>query len=95
MKPEALLINTARGPLVDIDALVKALDAGQIAGAALDVMPIEPPPVNSPLMGRDNVIFSPHTAFYSVEALAELQTKAARGVVDVLTGKQPVYPVNP
>ncbi len=95
MKPEALIVNTARGPLVDTDALARALDAGQLAGAALDVMPVEPPPDNSPLLGRDNVILTPHTAFYSMEALAELQTKAARGVVDVLTGKKPVYPINP
>ncbi|GAG22058.1 unnamed protein product, partial [marine sediment metagenome] len=95
MKPEALLVNTARGPLVDTDALAKALDGGQIAGAALDVMPVEPPPADSPLLGRDNVIITPHTAFYSVEALDELQAKAARGVVDVLTGKKPTYPINP
>ncbi len=95
MKPDALVVNTARGPLVDIDALAKALDAGEIGGAALDVMPVEPPPANSPLLGRDNVILSPHTAFYSVEALDELQTKTARGVVDVLKGEKPVYPINP
>ena len=95
MKPDALLINTARGPLVDTNALAKALDAGEIGGVALDVLPVEPPPENSPLLGRDNVILSPHTAFYSVEALDELQTKTARGVVDVLTGQKPVYPINP
>lgn len=95
MKPEAMIINTARGPLVDTDALAKALEEGQIAGAALDVMPVEPPPANSPLLGRDNVIITPHTAFYSVEALEELQVKAARGVVDVLTGNKPTYPINP
>ncbi len=95
MKSDALLINTARGPLVDVDALAKALDAGEIAGAALDVMPVEPPPADSPLIGRDNVILTPHTGFYSVDALDELQTKAARGVADVLTGKKPSYPVNP
>jgi len=95
MKPEALIVNTARGPLVDTDALAKALDAGHLAGAALDVMPVEPPPANSPLLGRDDVILTPHTGFYSVEALDELQTKAARGVVDVLTGKKPTYPINP
>jgi len=95
MKPDAVLVNTARGPLVDTDALATALDAGQLAGAALDVMPVEPPPADHPLMGRDNVVLSPHTAFYSVEALAELQTKAARGVVDVLSGRMPTYPINP
>ena len=95
MKPDALLVNTARGPLVDTAALAKALDAGEIGGAALDVMPVEPPPADSPLLGRDNIILSPHTAFYSVEALDELQTKTARGVVDVLKGEKPVYPINP
>ena len=95
MKPDALLVNTARGPLVDTEALAKALDAGEIGGAALDVMPVEPPPSDSPLLGRDNIILSPHTAFYSVEALDELQTKTARGVVDVLKGEKPVYPINP
>jgi D-3-phosphoglycerate dehydrogenase len=95
MKPEAVIVNTARGPLVDTDALAEALDAGHLAGAALDVMPVEPPPENSPLLGRDNVILTPHTGFYSVEALDELQAKAARGVVDVLTGKKPIYPINP
>ena len=95
MKSDAFLINTARGPLVDTDALAQALDAGEIGGAALDVMPVEPPPENSPLLGRKNTILTPHTGFYSVQALEELQTKAARGVVDVLTGQKPVYPINP
>lgn len=93
MKPEALLINTARGPLVDDQALADALDDGQIGGAALDVLPIEPP-VDSPLLNRDNVIITPHTAFYSVEALVDLQTKAAEDVVSVLNGQTPRYPVN-
>ncbi|MDG2087769.1 MAG: C-terminal binding protein [Arenicellaceae bacterium] len=93
MKSEALLINTARGPLVDDQALADALDGGQIGGAALDVLPIEPP-VDSPLLNRDNVIITPHTAFYSVEALVDLQTKAAEDVVSVLNGQTPRYPVN-
>lgn len=93
MKPEALLINTARGPLVDDQALADALDDGQIGGAALDVLPIEPP-VDSPLLNRDNVIITPHTAFYSVEALVDLQTKAAEDVVSVLNGQTPRYPIN-
>ena len=66
------------------EAVLSALDAGEIGGAALDVMPVEPPPADSPLLGRDNVILSPHTTFYSVAALDELQTKTARGMVDVL-----------
>ncbi|HIC29309.1 MAG TPA: C-terminal binding protein, partial [Rhodospirillales bacterium] len=95
MKPDALLVNTARGPLVDTDALAEALDAGEIGAAALDVMPVEPPGADHPLLGRDNVILTPHTGFYSIEALEELQTKTARGVVDVLQGNKPVYPINP
>lgn len=94
MKPEAFVINTARGPLVDVDALARALDAGVIAGAALDVLPVEPPPAGLALLGRDNVILTPHTAFYSEEALLNLQTTVARDVVAVLSGKKPKYPVN-
>jgi D-3-phosphoglycerate dehydrogenase len=93
VKPTALLINTARGPLVDEQALIAALDAGRIAGAALDVLATEPPPANSPLLGRDNVILTPHTAFYSEEALNELLTKCAGDVARVLSGEPPVYPV--
>ena len=94
MKPTAYLINTARGPIVDEAALAQALDAGQLAGAALDVMVLEPPPP-SPLFGRDNVIVTPHVSFYSEESLIELQTKAAEEVVAVLSGQAPRNPVNP
>ncbi len=95
MKKGALLINTARGPLVDEAALVAALDSGQLGGAALDVVATEPLAKDSPLIGRDNVILTPHTAFYSVEALEELQTKCASDVARVLSGEKPVYPVRP
>lgn len=94
MKRGAYIVNTARGPIIDEAALAEALDAGQIAGAALDVMAQEPPPP-SPLFGRDNVIITPHTSFYSEESLVELQVKAAQEVVAVLSGKAPRNPVNP
>ncbi len=93
MKPTAYLVNTARGPIVDEAALAHALDQGQLAGAALDVMEKEPPS-GSPLLGRDNVIVTPHTSFYSEESLVELQTKAAEEVARVLTGQAPRNPVN-
>jgi D-3-phosphoglycerate dehydrogenase len=93
MKKGALLINTARGPLVDEAALIAALDSGQLGGAALDVVATEPLAKDSKLLGRDNVILTPHTAFYSVEALNELQTKCATDVARVLSGEPPVYPV--
>jgi D-3-phosphoglycerate dehydrogenase / 2-oxoglutarate reductase len=93
MKPGALLVNTARGPLIDEQALVAALKAGQIGGAALDVVASEPLAKDSPLIGHDDIILSPHTAFYSEEALTELQTKCASDVARVLSGEQPVYPV--
>jgi len=93
MKKGAFLVNTARGPLVDETALVAALDSGHLGGAALDVVTVEPLAGDSPLLGRDNVILTPHTAFYSVEALEELQTKCASDVARVLSGEAPVYPV--
>ena len=94
MKKGAYLINTARGPLVDEAALVAALDSGHLGGAALDVVTTEPLAKDSPLIGRDNVILTPHTAFYSVEALEELQTKCASDVARVLSGEKAVYPIS-
>jgi D-3-phosphoglycerate dehydrogenase / 2-oxoglutarate reductase len=94
MKRGSYIVNTARGPIIDETALAEALDSGQIAGAALDVMTQEPPTA-SPLFGRDNVIITPHTSFYSEESLVELQVKAAQEVVAVLSGRPPRNPVNP
>ena len=93
MKKGAFLVNTSRGPLVDETALVAALDTGHLGGAALDVVTVEPLASDSPLLGRDNVILTPHTAFYSVEALEELQTKCATDVARALSGEAPAYPV--
>ncbi len=93
MKKGAMIINTARGPLIDEAALLAALDGGQLGGAALDVITTEPIPKDSPLLGRDNLILTPHTAFYSVEALNELQTKCASDVARVLSGEKAVYPI--
>jgi D-3-phosphoglycerate dehydrogenase len=94
MKPTAYLVNTARGPIIDETALAQALDAKQLAGAGLDVLSQEPPN-GSPLFGRDNVILTPHTSFYSVESLVDLQLKAADEIVRVFNGEMPRNPVNP
>jgi D-3-phosphoglycerate dehydrogenase len=93
MKKGVLIVNTARGPLIDEQALVAALDSGHLGGAALDVVATEPLAKDSPLLHRDNVVLTPHTAFYSVEALNELQTKCASDVARVLSGEKPIYPV--
>ena len=94
MKKGAYIVNTARGPLIDEPALIAALDSGQVGGAALDVLAVEPLAKDSPLLGRDNVIITPHTAFYSIEALDELQSKCATDVARVLSGEKAVYPIS-
>jgi len=94
MKPGAFLINCARGPVIDTDALVRALDAGKIAGCALDTTDPEPLPDPHRLRGRDNVIVTPHTAWYSEQALVGLQAGAPGEVRRVLSGEWPVNVVN-
>jgi len=93
-KKGVYIVNTARGPLIDEPALIAALDSGQVGGAALDVVAAEPLAKDSALLGRDNVILSPHTAFYSIEALDELQAKCAADVARVLSGEKAVYPIS-
>lgn len=94
MKPTAFLINCARGPVVDTDALVRALDAKRIAGCALDTVDPEPLPNPHPLRGRENVILLPHAAWYSEQAMAGLQAGAPGEVRRVLSGEWPVNVVN-
>ncbi len=94
MKKTAFLINCARGPVVDTDALVRALDAERIAGCALDTTDPEPLPDPHPLRGRDNVVITPHVAWYSEQALVSLQAGAPGEVRRVLTGEWPVNVVN-
>ncbi|HUF95099.1 MAG TPA: C-terminal binding protein [Acidimicrobiia bacterium] len=93
MKDGAILINTSRGPLIDLDALGMALANGKLAAAGLDVFDVEPlDPAR--IEGIPNLIATPHMAYYSEEALGESQRKAATQVVKVLTGEQPDYQVN-
>ena len=94
MKPTARIINTARGPLIDEEALLAALRAGALAGAALDVFAQEPPPPDHPLLHEPNVIVTPHAAWYSEAAKRDMRGRCAQDVVNVLTGRTPVYPLN-
>jgi D-3-phosphoglycerate dehydrogenase len=94
-KPAAVLVNTARGALVDGAALLAALDAGRLAGAALDVMETEPPDdVGRRLAAHERVVVTPHTAWYSEESFVSLKTEVAREALRVLAGGPPRSPVN-
>jgi D-3-phosphoglycerate dehydrogenase len=95
MKPTACLINTSRGPVVDEQALIRALEERWIAGAALDVQEHEPPAPDNPLLGLDNVILTPHAAYYSTAAVAKVPQRCGEEVVRVLTGQRPLHVVNP
>ncbi|MFC0557435.1 C-terminal binding protein [Halalkalibacter alkalisediminis] len=94
MKKEAFIINTARGPVIDEQALIAALEQGEIAGAGLDVVEEEPIQEDNPLLKMDNVIINPHVAWYSEEAQLELKRKTAQNVADVLNGFYPSYLFN-
>ena len=94
MKPEAFLINAARGPLIDEIALYNALENRVIAGAGLDVMVDNVPPPDHPLLSLDNIIITPHVAFFSQESTLELEQRAAAEVVSVIRGNMPDNLVN-
>jgi D-3-phosphoglycerate dehydrogenase / 2-oxoglutarate reductase len=95
MKPTACLINTSRGPVVDEQALIRALQEQWIAGAALDVREQEPPAPDSPLSQMDNVILTPHAAYFSTPAVAQVPQRCGEEVARVLTGQRPLHVVNP
>jgi D-3-phosphoglycerate dehydrogenase / 2-oxoglutarate reductase len=94
MKPDAYLINTARGPLVDEKALIEILEKGSIAGAGLDVFEKEPPSPDNPLLRFNNVILTPHSSALSRECEIKVHITAAQAVVDFLEGRQPKYIYN-
>ncbi|UOZ10860.1 D-glycerate dehydrogenase [Amycolatopsis sp. WQ 127309] len=94
MKPGAFLVNTTRGPVVDEAALADALEAGEIAGAALDVFEHEPD-VEPRLLGRDDVVLSPHLGSATIETRTAMAVLAARNVVEVLGGRAPLTEVKP
>ena len=93
MRRGSFLVNTARGAIVVADDLLAALDSGILAGAGLDVLPVEPVPAASPLLGHAKVILTPHAAFFSVQAEVELRRKAAQNIVSWLATGRPDYVV--
>ncbi len=95
MKKGAYIINTSRGPLIENKALYKAPKQGWIAGAGLDVMEKEPPDRKEPLLSLENVILTPHCAWYSQNSVVKLKTIVGEEAARVLTGKRPLSLVNP
>ncbi|MEP7328716.1 MAG: C-terminal binding protein [Betaproteobacteria bacterium] len=93
LKPGAYFVNTARGAIVNIPDLVRALEADALGGAALDVLPEEPVARDSVLLRHPRVILTPHAAFYSVEAEAELRRKAAQNIITWFATGKPEYVV--
>ena len=89
MKPEAILINTSRGSLIDEDALFHVLKEKKIAGAGLDVFSKEPVPADNPLLGLDNILLSPHSAALTRECVIRMATEAVQCVIDLFAGLEP------
>ena len=95
MKPTACLINTSRGPVVDQAALTRALQGKWLAGAALDVFEDEPLPADSPLRSLDAVILTPHAAYFSSPAIAQIPRRCGEEVARVFRKERPLHVVNP
>jgi D-3-phosphoglycerate dehydrogenase len=93
MRAGSYLVNTSRGAVVDVDAALSALERGTLGGLALDVLPVEPVPAGSKLLGHPRVVLTPHAAFYSVEAERELRRTAAQNLVTFLRSGRPEYVV--
>ena len=93
LPPGSYLVNTARGGLVDVDAVLNALEDGRLAGVGFDVLPHEPPPEGHPLLSHPRALVTPHVAWYSEEAEAELRRKAAQNIVDWARSGRPTYAV--
>jgi phosphoglycerate dehydrogenase-like enzyme len=94
MKPTSFLVNTARGEVVDVDALVAAVRAERLAGAAVDVLPTEPPPPDHPVLREPRILVTPHVAWASAEAAVDVRRRGAEDVARVLRGERPRTPVN-
>jgi D-3-phosphoglycerate dehydrogenase len=94
VKPTAFVINTARGALIDEPALLAAVQSGRLAGAALDVLGVEPPAPDYALLHDDRILVTPHIAWYSEGATAEVRVQGADNVARVLRGEPPRTPAN-
>ncbi len=94
MKPNAYVINVARGPIIDQEALTEALSKGRIAGAGLDVFEVEPIATNDPLLTLDNVILSPHAICWTDECFTNIGRSACQSLIDVAAGRTPAHIVN-
>lgn len=95
MKPDAILVNVSRGPVIDDEALIEALREGRIGGAALDVFATQPLPLDHPYFGFDNVIVTPHLAGLTEESMISMGTGAASEALRVISGELPVNLRNP
>jgi lactate dehydrogenase-like 2-hydroxyacid dehydrogenase len=95
MKPTAYLINTARGALVDEDALLRALRENWISGAAIDAFAVEPLPADHPLRKAPNILLTPHLASFARETGEKVSLSAAQAIVDLMNGRKPQFVVNP
>ncbi len=93
MKPGSYLVNTARGAIIDLDGLTQVVGENRLAGVGLDVLPVEPVPADHPLLSDRRVLFTPHSAFFSVESEVELRRKAAMNIVQWRRNGRPQYPV--
>jgi len=95
MKPNAILVNVARGPIVDVDALAAALHEGRIGGAGLDVFEVEPVPAGHPILSADRTVLSPHALAWTDEMAIGNGASAIRSILDVRAGRTPAYLANP
>ncbi len=94
MKPTAYVVNTARGEVIDIPALVAAVQSGKLAGAGIDVLPTEPPDADDPVLHEPKILVTPHVAWASEQAKVDVRRRGAEDVLRVLRGERPKYPIN-
>ncbi|GAA2184724.1 C-terminal binding protein [Brooklawnia cerclae] len=95
MKDGAIIVNTARGGVIDTEALVRAVESGKLLGAGIDVLEVEPVPADAPITKLDRVLLSPHAAYYSEESYVLLKQRVIRNTVDVLKGRECRFTVVP